>query len=82
MTKIPSDAGGAAAPQPQSEAGKFYNANRRFRSTTDPDATLVRHGGLKSRTALQDPTHLQLKEAPEHPCRFSSLKGGRSDSIQ
>ena len=71
----PADAGGGAAPQ--SEVGKSFKANREFRSTTDPDATLVRHGGLKSRTALQDPTHLRLKEAPEHPCRFSSLKGGQ-----
>src|SRR5215469_1595978 len=43
----PSDAGGQAAPA--GEVGKFYKANRQFRSTTDPDATLVRQGGLKSR---------------------------------
>ena len=39
----PSGSGGT------SPVGKFSKANRQFRSTTDPDATLVRQGGLKSR---------------------------------
>src|SRR4029077_7188303 len=33
----------------QNPAGRLYKANRQFRSTSDPDATLVRQGGLKSR---------------------------------
>jgi IS5 family transposase len=56
-----SDAGGAAAPQ--SEAGKFYKANRQFRSTTDPDATLVRHAGLNSRPRYK--THRVVDDAHE-----------------
>ena len=57
----PADAGGAAAPQ--SEVGKSYKANREFRSTTDPDATLVRHGGLKSRPRYK--THRVVDDAHE-----------------
>jgi transposase len=37
--------GGGQANQP----GRFSKANRQFRSTTDPDASLVRQGGLQSR---------------------------------
>jgi transposase len=37
--------GGAGGP---SQPGKFSKANRQFRSTTDPDASLVRQGGLRS----------------------------------
>jgi transposase len=44
----PSDSG-AGGPSTQSPSGRFYKANRQFRSTSDPDATLVRQGGLKSR---------------------------------
>ena len=36
----------------QNGVGKFSKANRHFRSTTDPEATLVRQGGLRSRPAL------------------------------
>jgi hypothetical protein len=43
----PSDS--VAVPQDRVKFGKFSKANRQFRSTTDPDATLVRQGGLKSR---------------------------------
>jgi transposase len=43
----PSRSGGVVPGQ--SQVGKFSKANRQFRSTTDPDATLVRQGGLKSR---------------------------------
>src|SRR5258706_424179 len=41
----PSEGGGGPGPP----IGGYPKANRQFRSTTDPDATLVRHGGLKSR---------------------------------
>jgi hypothetical protein len=43
----PSDVGGNLAPE--TEVAKLYKADRQFRSLTDPDATLVRQGGLKSR---------------------------------
>jgi hypothetical protein len=45
----PSDSGGAGTASTQSPSGSFYKANRQFHSSTDPDATLVRQGGLKSR---------------------------------
>jgi IS5 family transposase len=57
----PSDAGGTAAPG--GEVGKFYKAHRQFRSTTDPDATLVRQGGLKSRPRYK--THRVVDDAYE-----------------
>jgi transposase len=41
--------GPSGATPGQNEVGKFSKANRHFRSTTDPDATLVRQGGLRSR---------------------------------
>jgi transposase len=44
----PSNSGGGGPPT-QNPTGSFYKANRQFRSTSDPDATLVRQGGLKSR---------------------------------
>src|SRR6516162_5080702 len=47
----------------QSEVGKFYKANRHFRSTTDPEATLVRQGGLKSRPRYK--THRVVDDAYE-----------------
>src|SRR6516162_1182122 len=59
--KPPSDAGGPAAPE--AEVGKFYKANRQFRSTTDPEATLVRQGGLKSRPRYK--THRVVDDAHE-----------------
>src|SRR5258708_20114724 len=43
--------------------GKYAKTNRKFRSTTDPDATLVRHGGLKSR--LRYKTHRVVDDAHE-----------------
>jgi len=41
--------------------GKYAKTNRKFRSTTDPDATLVRHSGLKSR--LRYKTHRVVDDA-------------------
>src|SRR6516164_3188727 len=41
----PSQEGGSGG----SAIGQHSKTNRQFRSTTDPDATLVRHAGLKSR---------------------------------
>ena len=57
----PSDSGGGASGQ--SEVGKFSKANRQFRSTTDPDATLVRQGGLKSRPRYK--SHRVVDDAHE-----------------
>ena len=57
----PSDAGDKGAPV--GEVGKFYKANRQFRSKTDPDATLVRQGGLKSRPRYK--THRVVDDAYE-----------------
>jgi hypothetical protein len=57
----PADVSGAAAPQ--SEVGKTYKANREFRRMTDPDATLVRHSGLKSRPRHK--THRVVDDAHE-----------------
>jgi hypothetical protein len=41
----PCEGGGS----PGASVGPYAKTNRQFRSTTDPDATLVRQGGLKSR---------------------------------
>jgi hypothetical protein len=43
--------------------GRYSKTNRKFRSTTEPDATLVRHGGLKSR--LRYETHRVVDDAHE-----------------
>jgi transposase len=57
----PSDGEGGAPSQPVE--GKFSKTNRQFRSTTDPDATLVRQGGLKSR--LRYKSHRAVDDAHE-----------------
>jgi transposase len=57
----PSDSGGGTPGQ--SEIGKFSQANRQFRSTSDPDATLVRQGGLKSRPRYK--SHRVVDDAHE-----------------
>jgi hypothetical protein len=57
----PSDSGSGGSGQ--SEVGKFSNANRQFRSTTDPDATLVQQGRLKSRPRYK--SHRVVDDAHE-----------------
>jgi hypothetical protein len=47
----------------QTTLGNFYKANRHFRNTTDPDATLVRQGGLKSRPRYKN--HRVVDDAHE-----------------
>jgi transposase len=47
----------------ESEVGKFYKANRQLRSTSDPDATLVRQGGLRSRPRYR--SHRVVDDAHE-----------------
>jgi len=56
----PNQGGGGPA---GSSVGQYAKTNRQFRSTTDPDATLVRHGGLKSR--LRYKTHRVVDDAHE-----------------
>jgi transposase len=58
----PTESGQGGAPG-ESEVGKFYKANRQFRSTTDPEATLVRQGGLRSRPRYK--THRVVDDAGE-----------------
>jgi transposase len=55
----PSQDGGSGG----SAIGQYSKTNRQFRSTTDPDATLVRHAGLKSR--LRYKTHRVVDDAHE-----------------
>ena len=55
-----SGAGGRTTPNP---TGRFYKANRQFGSSTDPDATLVRQGGLKSRPRYK--SHRAVDDAHE-----------------
>lgn len=57
----PSDGEGGVPSQPLE--GKFSKTNRQFRSRTDPDATLVRQGGLKSR--LRYKSHRVVDDAYE-----------------
>jgi transposase len=54
---------GAGGPSTQSPSGRFYKANRQFRSTSDPDATLVRQGGLRSRPRYK--SHRVVDDAHE-----------------
>lgn len=55
----PSEGGGSAG----ANVGPYAKTNRQFRSTTDPDVTLVRQGGLKSR--LRYKTHRMVDDAHE-----------------
>jgi transposase len=57
----PSSSGSATSGE--SEVGKLYKANRQFRSTSDPDATLVRQGGLRSRPRYK--SHRVVDDAHE-----------------
>jgi IS5 family transposase len=52
-----------SGPSGGAKGGKFYKANRQFRSTTDLDATLVRQGGLKSRPRYK--SHRVVDDAHE-----------------
>jgi transposase len=55
-----SGTGSSSTPNP---TGHFYKANRQFRSSSDPDATLVRQGGLKSRPRYK--SHRVVDDAHE-----------------
>ena len=55
--------GGEGSGLSQPAEGKYFKTNRQFGSKTDPDATLVRHGGLKSR--LRYKSHRAVDDAHE-----------------
>ena len=76
-------AGGGSA---GASVGQYAKTNRQFRSTTDPDATLVRHAGLKSR--LRYKTHRAVDDAQKAGIEAhvkllgESIRGkGRSEGI-
>ena len=60
--------------------GKYSKTNRKFRSTTDPDATLVRHGGLKSR--LRYKTHRVVDDAHEVITAVETTTGAVDEASQ
>jgi hypothetical protein len=60
--------------------GKYSKTNRKFRSTTDPDATLVRHGGLKSR--LRYKTHRVVNDAHEVITAVETTTGAVDEASQ
>jgi transposase len=63
-----------------SAIGKYSKTNRKFRSTTDPDATLVRHGGLKSR--LRYKTHRVVDDAHEVITAVETTTGAVDEASQ
>lgn len=63
-----------------SALGQYSKTNRKFRSTTDPDATLVRHGGLKSR--LRYKTHRVVDDAHEIITAVETTTGAVDEASQ
>jgi transposase len=63
-----------------SAIGQYSKTNRQFRSTTDPDATLVRHGGLKSR--LRYKTHRAVDDAHEIITAVETTTGAVDEASQ
>jgi hypothetical protein len=63
-----------------SAIGQYSNTNRQFRSTTDPDATLVRHAGLKSR--LRYKTHRVVDDAHEIITAVETTTGAVDEASQ
>jgi transposase len=72
----PSQEGGSGG----SAIGQYSKTNRQFRSTTDPDATLVRHGGLKSR--LRYKTHRAVDDAHEIITAVETTTGAVDEASQ
>ena len=72
----PSQEGGSGG----SAIGQYSKTNRRFRSTTDPDATLVRHAGLKSR--LRYKTHRAVDDAHEIITAVETTTGAVDEASQ
>jgi transposase len=63
-----------------SAIGQYSKTNRQFRSTTDPDATLVRHGGPKSR--LRYKTHRAVDDAHEIITAVETTTGAVDEASQ
>ena len=63
-----------------SAIGQYSKTNRQFRSTTDPDATLVRHAGLKSR--LRYKTHRVVDDAHEIITAVETTTGAVDEASQ
>jgi transposase len=63
-----------------SAIGQYSKTNRQFRSTTDPDATLVRHAGLKSR--LRYKTHRAVDDAHEIITAVETTTGAIDEASQ
>jgi transposase len=63
-----------------STIGQYSKTNRQFRSTTDPDATLVRHAGLKSR--LRYKTHRAVDDAHEIITAVETTTGAVDEASQ
>jgi transposase len=63
-----------------SAIGQYSKTNRKFRSTTDPDATLVRQGGLKSR--LRYKTHRAVDDAHEIITAVETSTGAVDEASQ
>jgi transposase len=60
--------------------GPYAKTNRQFRSRTDPDATLVRQGGLKS--ALRYKTHRVVDDAHEIITAVETTTGAVDEASQ
>jgi transposase len=63
-----------------SAIGQYAKTNSQFRSTTDPDATLVRHAGLKSR--LRYKTHRAVDDAHEIITAVETTTGAVDEASQ
>jgi transposase len=63
-----------------SAIGQYSKTNRQFRSTTDPDATLVRHAGSKSR--LRYKTHRVVDDAHEIITAVETTTGAVDEASQ
>jgi transposase len=73
----PSQEGGDSA---GASVGQHAKTNRQFRSTTDPDATLVRQGGLKSQ--LRYKTHRVVDDAHEIITAVETTTGAVDEASQ
>jgi transposase len=73
----PPCAGGGSA---GTSVGPYAKTNRQFRSTTDPDASLVRHAGLKSR--LRYKTHRVVDDAHEIITAVETTTGAVDEASQ
>jgi transposase len=72
--------GSGSATSGESEVGKFYKANRQFRSSTDPDATLVRQGGLRSRPRYK--SHRVVDDAHEIITAVETTTGAVDEGVR